>query len=346
MARIDSYYQNLLDAIVKTGYWYKDESRDVRCKQISSVTLSLPVHDGELPILTTKKMYLKGVVGELLWFLKGSPYVGELIKDGINIWNKDAYNFYQNRYKIYPQGKPLLSEEEWLQKQKDKPKSQSGNVGANYGVQWRHFVGVEDNPSFDDKYELEFYDQIKGTIENLIKKPMGRRHIVTAWNPTELHNTALPPCHWAFELLPRPLNDEEKLLSPSCEYGLELKWHQRSVDTFLGLPFNIASYYLLLEIICQLTGMKPLGIIGDLSNVHIYEPHMMAVHEQVSKNPNKYPSAKFSFSSKAEHYFEGFRNSGDIKNLDYVLTQLTIEDFIFEYESFPAIKAEMLAPNK
>ena len=92
--------------------------------------------------------------------------------------------------------------------------------------------------------------------------------------------------------------------------------------------------------------MKPLGIIGDLSNVHIYEPHMMAVHEQVSKNPNKYPSAKFSFSSKAEHYFEAFRNGEDASNLDFVLSKLSIEDFIFEYESFPAIKAEMLAPNK
>lgn len=358
MARIDNYYQNLLDAIVKTGYWYKDESRDVRCKQISSVTLSLPVHDGELPILTTKKMYLKGVVGELLWFLRGEDNIKPLIDLKVGIWNKDAYNWYVKRFKIFnPNSLQNLftlqefilriSEAENIEELKDFQGLGKGyclgDVGRNYGVQWRDWtsLGKETNEGL---FYLDSLDQISNTIENLIKRPMGRRHIVTAWNPAELADTALPPCHWAFEFLPRPLNDEDKLLSPSCEYGLELKWHQRSVDTFLGLPFNIASYYLKLEFFSAITNMKPLGIIGDLSNVHIYEPHLMSVQEQLSKNPNKYSSAKFKFSDRAKKLFENYRLN--TLSFDNLIHNLEIEDFEFEYESFPAIKAEMLAPNK
>ena len=312
MAKVDQLYLRLLSGIVEQGYWYEDKSREVRCKQLTSLTIDFDI-EHEFPLLTTKKLHTKSIVGELIWFLRGLDNLEYLHENNIHIWDKDAANF---------------------------DKKSGMNVGRNYGMQWRDFGSWGNGKG----YFQPGIDQIKNLIEGLIENPMSRRHIVTAWNPTELDQTALPPCHWSFEVLPRPAFDFEKELNPGLEYVFSLKWHQRSCDTFLGIPYNIASYAILSKIIQELTGYKALGLIGDLSNIHLYEPHIEKAQVQMKLNPNKYGSPTFKFSEKLLRDFELFRR-GNIE-LSAVFHSMQIGDFIFEnYESYPTIKAKMYEPT-
>lgn len=314
MAKIDKIYHDLSKAILDYGYIYLDESRGKNCKQISSCTLAIPLN--EFPLITTKQMFTKGIVGELLWFLRGESDIRYLNENNINIWNQDALNF----------------------SNKNGGNTLSTYVGRNYGVQWRNWTNVN---TFGDV--VPGFDQITNLIINLKKKPIGRRHIVTAWNPAELDQTALPPCHWAWEVIPRPLFDFEKKLYPNQEYGFDLKWHQRSVDTFLGLPFNIASYALLANIIGKMTNFVPLNIIGDLSNVHFYEPHIEVVKEQLLRNTDQFQGCNLTYSANFNNALTSF-DCGDM-NFDEFINAIEIKDFIFEdYQSFDKLKADMYAP--
>lgn len=332
MARVDELYHRLSLGILEQGYWYEDKSREVRCKQLTSLTIDFDI-EHDFPLLTTKQMYFKGIVGELLWFLRGEDNILPLVKENINIWNRDAFNWYKRRF---PVSKTTL--EDFPQEVLDYEGNYNnvGDVGRNYGVQWRRWTTTNEH--------MLYVDQIRGLINNLKSNPMSRRHIVTAWNPAELHQTALPPCHWAFEILPRPMFEFEKELNPGFEYCFTLKWHQRSVDTFLGLPFNIASYALLSKIIEALTGYKALGLIGDLSNVHLYEDHIETVREQLKNNPSKYKAPTFRFSEDAKKLFFLFKQG--TLDLDSLLKELTIEDFIIDnYQSYPTLKADMIEPK-
>lgn len=220
---INLTYHRLLKSIMEYGYTYKDESRNQNLKQLSSASFDISMLSG-FPLLTTKKMFTKGIVGELLWFLRGENNILPLVKENINIWNRDAFNWYK---KQFPVSKTTL--EDFPQEVLDYEGNYNniGDVGRNYGIQWRKWTTV-------GKHML-YVDQIRGLINNLKSNPMSRRHIVTAWNPAELHQTALPPCHWAFEIIVRPSYkfeiEEGVTKSPYC---FILKWHQRSVDTFLG----------------------------------------------------------------------------------------------------------------
>jgi thymidylate synthase len=206
---------------------------------------------------------------------------------------------------------------------------------------------------------------------------MCRRHIVTAWNPAELDKTALPPCHWAFEIIVRPTsmqqkmklsggdmvyldglweaaylkNDKEamKILQNEVagvpDHGFILKWHQRSVDTFLGLPFNIASYGLLANIIGHLTGIQPLSLIGDLSNVHIYEPHLDAAKKQLHNSVLAHDGCQLKVSERFLNDVSTYKK-GEITFTQFI-NQLEVEDFQLPgYTSFKTIKAEMIAPKQ
>lgn len=319
MSRVDQLYQQLSLAIIEQGYWYDDKSRGMRCKQLTSLTVDFDLQT-EFPLLTTKKMHTKSIVGELIWFLRGLDNLEYLHENNITIWDKDAKNDFEGK----------LSDT---------------HVGRNYGVQWRDWNKfVHDTwGRSNHEYNKIPVDQIKNLIEGLIENPMSRRHIVTAWNPAELHQTALPPCHWAFEILPRPIYEFEKELYPGKEYVFTLKWHQRSVDTFLGLPFNIASYGMLAKVIEELTGYVAIGLIGDLSNIHFYEGHIESAREQMKNNPLKHKGPQFKFSDKLLRDFELYRR-GTIE-LDALFYSMKIEDFIFEnYQSFEPIKAEMYEP--
>jgi len=320
----------------------------------------------------------------LLWFLKGDSHVSTLNHSGVTIWNKDTYNFYLKMYEKYPLGKEKLTFEQWEEKQKTTKPTHSGDAGRHYGVQWRSWTQIN-QASIDGLAVYSSFDQIQTLLDNLRKpNPINRRHIVTAWNPAELDQTALPPCHWAFEVIPRPLsytqrieysggdkvyletlwsegigknNQEAKdLLEDNLKHvpkwGFTLKWHQRSVDTFLGLPFNIASYALLAYIIGSIVDMVPLTIIGDLSNVHFYtkpensesKSHIELVKEQLSRNPNAFKGPQLSFS---ENYLQELNlyKTGSI-SFDAFINTLSHEDFVFEnYESFGAIKGDMYEPT-
>lgn len=279
MSKIDIKYHNLLQKILDEGYDYLDESRQVNCKQISSYEFRHNLRTEGFPAISTKKLYWKGVVGELIWFLRGDSHIKYLLDNNINIWNKDGYNFYLKMYEQYPLGKEKLSFDQWIDKQRSKRTEFSGDLGRIYGQQWRKWSDIrkaEDQAyllginSYESDVNPEDFipdttDQFKDLIQNLKDKPMSRRHLITAWNPAELDQMALPPCHWAFEIIPRPLTLKERgdiynkkgnfLFTGSWgmsekdivqeyikeydsnnipKYTFDLKWHQRSVDTFLG----------------------------------------------------------------------------------------------------------------
>lgn len=375
MAKIDKQYHQIAQAIIDSGYDYTTENRPtVPCRQITSVNLDISLE--EFPLLTTKKMFTKGVSEELLWFLRGDTHVSSLIQKEVHIWDDDAYRFYEQCYDFYPLGKDKLSFEDWLEKQKTSKPTHSGDVGRNYGHQWRKWTTMDwinGQPHWAPEV-----DQIEGLLHNLRRpNPMTRRHIVTAWNPAELDYTALSPCHWAFEILPRPLSSRlkiqysggdqeyletlwlsaygkdnnleakallEKETAYVPNYGFVLKWHQRSVDTFLGLPFNIASYALLAHIIGSIIDMIPMSIIGDLSNVHFYQPHIELVKKQLDNSPIAFSGCQLRFSDYYLGWLDKYKK-GECSFDDFI-DQLSHEDFIFEnYQSFPAIKGDMYSPT-
>lgn len=356
MAEIDIKYHHLLTKILKEGFTYEDPNRKgVNRIQVQDYRFEHSFKDG-FPAITTKKLAWKSVVGELIWFLRGDTNIQYLLNNNISIWSKDGYNYYLRKCKedhwiplSYADWKKEVknrSENIWDTRVKNR--NAGGDLGRIYGAQWRKW----DN-GYSGKSHL---DQISNLIEGLKKNPMGTKHIVTAWNPAELDGMALPPCHWSFEILVKPLHKMKKKLmltqikSPKDIdkipiYEFTLKWHQRSVDTFLGLPFNIASYALLAQIIGKITNMVPIGIIGDLSNVHIYEPHLDAVKEQLKNNPNKYDKCELHILDEF-HYLTDEDFVGKLST-NHIISELRIDMFDLNgYKSYPPIKTEMLSYNQ
>ena len=218
------------------------------------------------PAVTTKKLAWKAMVSELLWFLEGSNDERRLAE----ILYEDKRGNLEDKNTIWTQN---ANAEYWKQKSKF-----SGDVGRIYGVQWRDFNGV---------------DQLKNLIEGLKKDPDSRRHILTAWNPAELHNMSLPPCH-AFSQF---YVSNNKL---SCQL------YQRSCDMFLGVPFNIASYSILIHIIAKECGYEVGEFIHSLGDFHIYEEHFEQVKIQLSREPKKLPILKFNQKNIHEYKTSDF----------------------------------------
>jgi len=251
MATIDKAFFELSEKILSEGKEYENKNRGVKRLQIPSYTFRHSFDDG-FPAITNKKLYWKSVVAELIWFLRGDNDVTYLNKNGVKIWNKDAYNWH-----IKHGG--TLSFEEF-------DAIGEGSVGQNYSVQWRNFNGNT--------------DQILNLISEMKKDIMSSRLKVNAWNPSELELTALPPCHSEFQVIGVPLDNGE--------FGFELHWNQRSCDLFLGVPFNVASYALLAKILESITGYKALGIEGTLKCVHFYDNQYDAARELLLRDPNKH----------------------------------------------------------
>lgn len=330
MSKIDESYHELLNNILQNGYLYDDPNRKgVQRLEIPSYTFKHKFSDG-FPAITTKKLHYKNVVTELIWFLRGDTNIKYLVDNGCNIWNKDAYNYYLKFAKEYEPDYVLdfynFIDQIKVNTDEDVRDHPTGLLGHVYGKQWRNFNGV---------------DQISNLINGLISKPLGTEHIVNSWNASDLINMALPPCHYGFQVVVKPLTPIEQTnigYQHEFVYGFELHWTQRSVDTFLGLPYNIASYATLALILEKITGYKALGIQGDLKKVHLYNNSLDAVKEQLSRDVNKYDKSNLlPFNSVIWNKYD---------NTNELLHNLFIDEFKLEsYESYPAINVEMLERN-
>ena len=243
-------YLGALKHCYENGDFVKSRAGNV--KKSFGYQMRFDLQEG-FPAVTTKKLAWKAMVSELLWFLEGSNDERRLAE----ILYEDKRDNLEGKNTIWTQN---ANAEYWKQKSKF-----SGDVGRIYGVQWRDFNGV---------------DQLKNLIEGLKKDPDSRRHILTAWNPAELHNMSLPPCH-AFSQF---YVSNNKL---SCQL------YQRSCDMFLGVPFNIASYSILIHIIAKECGYEAGEFIHSLGDFHIYEEHFEQVKIQLSREPKKLPVLKF-----------------------------------------------------
>jgi thymidylate synthase len=307
MNKLDLDYQNLLKDILENGV--KKETRNGGTISVFGRQIRHNMQDG-FPVLTTKKMAWKTMVTELLWFLRGDTNIKFLVDNNCHIWTGDAYKNYSDQVQAW---EPHLDEKMFVDRIKtdDKFAKKWGELGPVYGKQWRSWsVGV-----LEDKHGLGNIDQIQNLIRDLKTNPDSRRLMVNAWNVGELDQMTLPPCHYGFQCYVR----EGKYLS--------LMWNQRSVDTFLGLPFNIASYGLLLTILAKEVNMIPDQLIGNLGDTHLYLNHIEQAKEQIGREPFELPTLN-QFPT-----YEGSRPSIE----SYVVSDFTLKD----YQSHPSIKAPL-----
>ncbi len=213
------------------------------------------------PLLTTKKVYFKGIITELIWFIKGDTNIKYLVDNKCNIWNEWPYEKFKKS--IDSKGESLKDFVEKI-KSSNEFATKYGDLGPVYGKQWRNFNG---------------FDQLKWLINEIKTNPNSRRLIISAWNPNDVSKMALPPCHSLFQFYV----DGDKL---SCQL------YQRSADVFLGVPFNIASYSLLTYIIAKYTGLKPGKFVHTFGDLHIYINHIDQVNEQLKRTPKSLPKLK------------------------------------------------------
>ena len=259
-------YLNLLDRILRDGV-QKDERTGTGTLSVFGHQMRFDLSEG-FPLLTTKKLHMKSIIYELLWFLKGDTNVRYLQEHGVRIWN------------------------EWA--------DENGDLGPVYGHQWR---------SWPD-YDGGVIDQIEYVLNQIRTNPNSRRMIVSAWNVAEVNKMALPPCHTLFQFY-------------VVNGRLSLLLYQRSADTFLGVPFNIASYALLCMMIAQVTGLEPGEFIHTTGDTHLYLNHLEQARLQLTREPRPLPTIKLN---------------PDVKSL----FDFKYEDFVLEnYDPWPHIKADV-----
>jgi len=308
MNNIDKQYTALLQDILDNGV-KKGDRTGTGTISVFGRQIRHKMSEG-FPLLTTKKMAWKTMVTELLWFLRGDTNIKYLVDNDCHIWDGDAFKNFLNK----SEGDPdmIWNQEQFIYKIKtdDEFAKKWGELGPIYGKQWRNWEGVTKTQLTSTSYELGWgnFDQIANLISELKTNPDSRRLMVSAWNVGELDQMVLPPCHYGFQVYTRELSWEERYeymyntnvraddglrppLTPEMleEYNIptraiSLMWNQRSVDTFLGLPFNIASYGLLLEIIAKEVNMVPDELIGNLGDAHIYLNQIDGVKEQIGRD--------------------------------------------------------------
>jgi thymidylate synthase len=259
-------YLDLLARIRNEGL-RKEDRTGTGCLSLFGAQMRFDLSEG-FPLVTTKKLHLKSIVHELLWFLQGSTNVRYLNEHGVTIWD------------------------EWA--------DEEGELGPVYGRQWRSWPTTSG----------ETVDQIAGVVAGLRRDPDSRRHIVSAWNVGELHKMALPPCHCLFQFY-------------VGQGRLSCQLYQRSADIFLGVPFNIASYALLTEMMAQVTGLEPGEFVHAFGDVHLYLNHLEQADEQLSRKPRALPRMEINPEVKS-------------------LFDFAYEDFkLVGYDPHPAIRAEV-----
>lgn len=367
MAYIDKTYHSLLKEITEKGYLYDDPNRKgVRRLEIPSYTFRHEFQDG-FPAITTKELNYKNVVTELLWFLKGDTNIKYLVDNGCNIWNKDAYRYFLKKFENVNLVKLPFATFIGIIKTKEKVRHSGdyflGDLGSIYSQQWRAANGVQLEDNEEGGYEATptYTDQVSNLIKGLKNNPLATDHIVNSWNVGELKNMALKPCHYGFQIVVRPLNLNErreiygKLATFSHkelddknipEYGFELHWSQRSCDTFLGIPYNIASYATLALMLEKLTGYKALAIQGDLKKVHLYDNQIAAAKEQLRRDIERYKECQLEILSRPE-YHRISTYGLETCSFDNYMSNVEIHDFkLKDYESYEVIKVPMLSYSK
>ena len=402
MNNLDRQYQALLNDILDNGVTKQDRT-GTGTISVFGRQIRHKMSEG-FPLLTTKKMPFKTIVTELLWFLNGDTNIKYLVDNNCNIWNGDAYKNYEkwwdNMSKTSPFEVPKkFTEKELVQaiKLDEFHEKTFGELGPIYGKQWRQWntgknVVVGHNGNHNE-FGTIVIDQIQNLINDLKTNPDSRRLMVNAWNVGELDQMVLPPCHYGFQVYTRELSEDErydlcaaqksKMTAISEEdyikyniptRAISLMWNQRSVDTFLGLPFNIASYGLLLEIIAREVNMVPDELIGNLGDVHLYSNHIEQAEEQIGRDLTDDERYNIWFNNNYETGMERYFNPNDLPDFDndyytstpkrtrepYLLPTLQIMDYdsgltivgsienwgsddfvINNYQSHPAIKAPL-----
>jgi thymidylate synthase len=355
MNKLDKQYQDLLQSILDYGVEKKDRT-GTGTKSIFGYTIRHKMSDG-FPLLTTKKMAWKTMVTELLWFLRGDTNIKYLVDNDCHIWDGDAFKNFMTKSEGDPD--MIWNQDQFIHliKTNDEFAKEWGELGPIYGKQWRswntkQFESLNDG-NFGYRYNDVRIDQIQNLINDLRTNPDSRRLMVSAWNVGELDQMVLPPCHYGFQVYTRELSRAERVENYNSKFenkidvpfikvnlgdvientidtaltqaniparAISLMWNQRSVDTFLGLPFNIASYGLLLMMIADEVGMVPDELIGNLGDTHIYLNHIEQVKEQIGREPMDLPTV---------HVRDGIFCS-------------SVNDVILEnYNSHPSIKAPL-----
>lgn len=294
-------YLDLLRKIRTEGV-VKGDRTGTGTRSIFGYQMRFDLSEG-FPLLTTKKVFLRGIIHELLWFLAGDTNMRYLAENGVHIWDNDAYRYYTERCaaaNVSPQPQPEFLEAVLRRDASPIEGYDYGDLNHIYGYQWRSW------PRPDGGY----IDQIRAAAELIKHNPDSRRIIVSAWNVAEVEQMALPPCHVLFQFY-------------VAGGRLSCQLYQRSADTFLGVPFNIASYALLTMMMARECGLEAGEFIHTLGDTHIYLNHLEQVDEQLSRTPRPLPR---------------MRLNPDVKSLfDYRYEDFTLED----YDPWPAIKAPM-----
>jgi thymidylate synthase len=360
MGKVDKVYQDLLKDILENGA-QKGDRTGTGTVSVFGRMIRFNMADG-FPLLTTKKMFTKGIITELLWFLNGETNIKPLVEQGNMIWVGDAYKKYisdTDDFNILSVGFNDLylfgaitgpisdgkfrqyTKQEFIDNIKHNKMFATtwGDLGPVYGQQW-----VNWSDTYEDEHcgiEFDSINQIQQVIDTLKNNPNSRRIMVNAWNVADIDKMTLPPCHYGFQLNTTELTEEERtelakgkivpLLGSKMDsydeagipkHKLSLMWNQRSVDTFLGLPFNIASYAFLLHMIAQQVNMVPHELIGSLGDTHLYSNHLEQVNVQLDREPMELCTLELK---KADNIFS-----------------YSYEDFkILNYSSHPAIKASL-----
>lgn len=281
-------YLDLLKHVITTGH--RRETRNAFTYSIFGHRMEFDLSDHKIPILTTKRVAIKTAIKELLWFISGDTSNETLQKNGVHIWDGNSSREYLDSLGM--------------------TERKEGDLGPVYGFQWRH-SGAKYVDSESD-YHGQGVDQLQQAIEMLKKNPFNRRNIVCAWNPSDLSEMALPPCHLMFQWY---VEDNNRL---------SLQMYQRSGDSFLGVPFNIASYSMLIHMVAWVTGFTPGRFIHIIGDFHAYEEHLEAIQEQLEREPYPFPSVHFK------------REIDSID--DFKLEDIEIRD----YQCHKTIKAKMV----
>jgi len=301
-------YLNLLQDILDNGTWKISHSTGVKLKSVFGRQIRFDLSQG-FPLLTTKKVFSRGIIHELIWFLSGSPNIKYLVDNDVHIWDDWAYKNYKIQRSKDPKI-PNLTIEQFAGRIKTDNKfaKKWGDIGPVYGVQWRNW------PAQDGTR----IDQLGWALEKIKKYPMKKHYIISAWNagciyemaPNANRSMAIAPCHTMFHI--NITGDK-----------LSLQLYQRSADMFLGVPFNIASYALLTLMLAHVTGYKPGDFVHTFGDAHIYENHFNQVKEQIARKPRPFPTMKLN---------------PKVKNIDaFTYTDFTLKN----YDPYPPIKGEI-----